>query len=165
MMKNLFYTPFDLALLLNEADPTISEELEILEKIFQNERAFIDPEYWEKKEHFFKMVQKWRFYLIHNEKMGFTEKEIFYSTMPPYDETDYYFKRLRYRLTLGNLNFIRVKLRTLLSVFGTEKPAPSIIQEIENILFFYHLSFCRRGMIEARLRDFELDEWIMIRLL
>lgn len=165
MMKNLFYTPFDLALLLNEADPTISEELEILEKIFQNERAFIDPEYWEKKEHFFKMVQKWRFYLIHNEKMGFTEKEIFYSTMPPYDEADYYFKRLRYLLTFGNCSFIRVKLRTLLSVFGTETPSPQIIQKIENLRFFYHLSFCRAGMVETRLRYFRLWEYIMIRLL
>jgi len=154
MMENLFYTPRDFALIFLEEDLTVSEEYEILNQFWQ-ERIFIDPEYKDEKELFFRDVYILKDFEIRCEKLT--------NMKPSRSYIDYYFKYLYWRLHYGDISFIKCKLKTLLAVFNTEKRSPKIIRDIENRLFFYHLSFYLKGKAERTLRRCELDDYIVIR--
>ncbi len=155
MMENLFYTPCDWALIFLEEDLTEDEEYNILNQFWQ-ERIFIDPEYKDEKELFFRDV-----YILKDFKAG--SENLKNIVRIPHSYIDHYFKYLCYRLRYGDTSFIKCKLYTLLAVFDTEKRSPKIIQDIENRLFFYHLSFYLRGKAETTLRSYKLDDYIVIR--
>ena len=163
MMENLFYTPLDLAWIFLDEDLTVGEEHEVLNQFWQNERIFIAPEYRENKKLFFKQIDTWKFFLTYCDEIEESDKETFYSVMPPFEEFDYYFKQLRYQLLFGNRD-VFINSNQLVSIYGKTSITPSFLREVENRFFFYHFVFCQIGKTKDILESYHNNR-IKIQLL
>ena len=63
MMENLFYSPFDLAVIISSMNFGLQKENELINFIWENEQNFIQPKYRNSKRKFVLNIYYWTNYL------------------------------------------------------------------------------------------------------
>lgn len=130
-MNELLYSALDVACIINNFNLTESFSAELIDKLWNEEKIFLKPEYRQNYRKWFLDVRYWSNYLY--DKVTF-DKE-FPAIQKDCDELleeknfvtddfnlDLFFKSLRIKiLYIGEKNYSRLKLRTLLSEYGYKR--------------------------------------------
>ena len=86
--------------------------------------------------------------------------------MGDYPDVDIFFKSLRLRiLYVGNQDYVRMKLRTLLTAYGYKRRSQGLMDYLSDCMFFFHIQPYIRGGIECDIREVALDDMITFRIL
>lgn len=177
-MRGLCYSALDLAAILSGMELGSRAESELLDQIWQNERAFLAPEYRNDRRKLILDTMYWTHY--------FSDKPILDSEFPAiardfehisgefnkeaffYDEydLDLFFKSVRLRILYdGKKDYIRLKLRTLLRVYGYKRRSTQLVERINHCLYFYHIEAALRGGVPCRIDEIGIDEMLTLRVI
>lgn len=177
IVRELYYSALDLAAISISANLSAKEEANFLENVWTYERAFLFPENREEKRKFILTVLYWKYYLqdkgsIDSEFPAICKDFIAMGSMVNEeeficDDTDLnlFFKSIRIRiLFLNERDYTRIKLRTLLRMYGYHRRSQKLLQHIRDCLFFYHLQPYERGNVKCEIDDIPIDEMITFRV-
>jgi hypothetical protein len=88
------------------------------------------------------------------------------AVMSDYPDLDLFFMFLRLRIKYANSqDYIRMKLRTLLSHYGYKRRSQALVEHIRDCMMFYHVQSYLRGDVLCDIREIELDDMITFRVL
>ena len=173
-MKELFYTAIDVACIINNFDFTESFSAELIYKLWNEEKNFLAPEYRNDYRKWFLDIRYWSNY--------FYDKVTFDKEFPAIQKDcgdlleeknfleddfnlDLFFKSLRIKiLYVGEKNYSRLKLRTLLSTYGYKRRSKEFIAYVKKCLAFYHIQTSFHGEI-CDVAEIKLDAMITFRVL
>lgn len=175
---SLPYTALDLADLLRLRDLGAKEEAALLDKMWEEEQAFLSPDLKKSKRIFLLDVAYWSLYLREKPYIGqefpviqrdvadcgaCLSQEAFLSD---FSDLDLYFKEVRFCLRFfSDCGYVRIKLRTLLKQYGYRRRSAKLLEHLEQCMVFYHLQPYLRGGIPCKLSEIPVDEMIIFRLL
>ncbi|MBQ9487156.1 MAG: hypothetical protein IJU91_05065 [Selenomonadaceae bacterium] len=172
-MNELFYTAPDLACIIDNWDLTVNDSSDLIQKIFQQDKNFLADEYRNDYRKLFLDVRYWSDYLC--DKVTFDKEfpAIQKDCGGVLDDTnfvnddfdlDLFFKSLRIKLLyIGEKKYVRMKLRTLLSVYGYKRRSKEFIFYLKDCLKFYHIQTSLRGKI-CDVAEINLDDMITFRV-
>ncbi len=176
-MRKLCYSAQDLAAIINSLRLGAKEEANLLEQIWQYDRAYLASEYRDNKRKLILDVYYWGHYFQDKPAIDSEFPSIcndFAATgnllksddfMSDLSDLDLFFKSLRIKiLFLGEQNYSRIKLRTLLKQYGYKRRSAKLMQYIRECLFFYHMQPYTSGN-ECNIDDISIDEMITFRVL
>lgn len=176
-MIELYYTAIDIAVILLALNLKSDEETELLNVIWESETSFISAEYRKDQKKFLLDVKYWMHYFYGKESFDAeypviqkdfvaTGHEIDVSKFTDdFSNLDLYFKNLRIRiLYYGTQPYVRIKLRTLLRIYGYKRRSPQILNYINNCLYFYHIKSYLRNGLECNITEVSLDDMIIFRV-
>ena len=173
-MNELLYSAFDLACIINNFDLSENISAELIYKLWNEEKNFLQPEYRKNYRKWFLDVRYWSNYIydkvtfdkefpaIQKDCGGLLEYENFLT-----DDFDFdlFFKSLRVKiLYIGEKNYSRMKLRTLLSAYGYKRRSKELVAYLKNCLSFYHIQTSYHGEI-CDVAEINLDDMITFRVL
>ena len=173
-MNELLYSAFDLACIINNFDLSENISAELIYKLWNEEKNFLQPEYRKNYRKWFLDVRYWSNYIcdkvtfdkefpaIQKDCGGLLECENFLT-----DDFDFdlFFKSLRVKiLYIGEKNYSRMKLRTLLSAYGYKRRSKELVAYLKNCLSFYHIQTSYHGKI-CDVAEINLDDMITFRVL
>lgn len=177
MMENLYYSPFDLAVIISSMNFGLQKENELINFIWKNEQDFIQPEYRNSKRKFVLNIYYWTNYLnnkadidlefpaVKNDMISVgadVEKSQYISD---YSNLDLFFKSLRIRIIFDNKKgYVRIKFRTLLRQYGYRRRSERLVDYINTCIDFYKLKPYLRGGVECDIRTVDIDEMITFKL-
>lgn len=173
-MNELFYTALDLACIINNWDLTVKDSAELIQKIFHHDNVFLAAKYKNDYRKWFLDVRYWSDYL--GDKVTFDKEflAIQKDCGGLLDDTnfvnddfdlDLFFKSLRIKLLyIDEKKYSRLKLRTLLSVYGYKRRSKEFIAYVKDSLKFYHIQTSLRGEI-CDVAEINLDDMITFRIL
>ena len=176
-IEELYYTAYDLALILNGFALDCQREAEIMERIWEKERAYLQEPYRTDKRKFYLDTLYWARYYYEKESLDSAfegvctdlqdsdsnlNKENYISD---FADVDLFFKTTRLRILYGQEeNYVRLKRRTLLNQLHAQRLRPQIAKRIQTCLRFYRLGMFMRGGIPCRLEDTKPDDTIVLRI-
>lgn len=177
-MKELCYDSYSLALFAVSQDMGSRRLMEFVEKIYTEEHSFLHPDYLENKKMLFSDTLYWIEYLIDKETLDaefpavqkdfiatgrkFVEENV----MSEYPDFDLFFMFLRLRIKYtNNQDYIRMKLRTLLSHYGYKRRSNDLVGYLRDCMYFYHIESYLRGDVLCDIRDIDIDDMITFRVL
>lgn len=176
-MREFYYSAMDLAAIANSVNLSAKEEADFLENIWTYERAFLLPEGYENKRKLILGFSYWRYYLqdkgaIDAEFPAIRKDFISMGSLVNEeqficDNTDLnlFFKSIRIRiLFLNDRNYTRIKIRTLLRMYGHRRRSQKLLQHIQNCMLFYHLQPYERGNIECDISNIPIDTMVTFRI-
>lgn len=175
-MHELYYTPLDIATILSGMDLSAKEESRLLDLIWEQESAFLDPEYRNNRRQLILKTAYWSHYLFDkpaiDAEFPVVEKALLSARITLSKEEyvsdflglDLFFKSIRIRMLYDpKKKFVRIKLRTLLRKYGYRRRSPQLVQYLNYCLQFYHLHPYLRGKEQCEISDIDLDDWIVFR--
>jgi len=164
---NKYYTPQQLAYFIYDNNLNLIETNKLIEELYHKEYAFIDSKYYNEKNLFKKNTNRYVYFLLFEEEF---KQEIMKEKNNNYlDEFTEFIKIasnffIITRLTLiFDKQYLRIKLRTLLRLYGYKRKTSSIISEFHDNFIFYHLETYHKKDLKD-ISEFELDDWITIKL-
>jgi hypothetical protein len=175
-MDNLYYTPFDLAVIINGMRFGIKKESEIIDFVWKTQQNFIHPKYRNSKRNLVQGIYYWEYYLqnkpeidrefptVQNElsAVGAELSECEY--IRDFSDLDLFFKNLRLRILFDNKKgYVRLKLRTLLKAYGYLRRSQKLVNHINDCISFYRLKPCLRDNIPLDIQTVDIDEMITFR--
>ena len=176
-MKELFYTPLDVAAILSTWDLNCREELQIASGIWTYETEFLDPKYRFQRKEFLYAVRYWGHYFYDKPSLDIefpaVQKDLYAvgsrmdseQLTSDFSNLDLFFKNVRLKILFyQQQDYIRIKLRTLLARYGYKRRSPILIDHILTCLAFYHLSASLRGGEPCDIRTVPLDKMIVFRV-
>lgn len=168
----------DLADLLRLRDLEAKEEAALLDKMWEEEQAFLSLDLKKSKRIFLLDVAYWSLYLREKPYIGqefpviqrdaadcdaCLSQEAFLSD---FSDLDLYFKEVRFCLRFfSDCGYVRIKLRTLLKQYGYRRRSAKLPEHLEQCVVFYHLQPYLRGEIHCKLSEIPVDEMLVFRLL
>lgn len=175
-MRELYYSPLDLAVILNSMELGAKEESELLDRIWEHERAFIDPQYRKERRSFILKISYWSHYICDkisiDAEFPSVQKDLWQS-QSHLSENEYtsdhlglelFFKSVRIRmLRNGQRRYVRIKLRSLLKQYGYQRRSAQLVKHIDLCLIFYHLKPYLRGSEECEIGDINIDDMVIFR--
>lgn len=177
-MIELCYDSYSLALFAVSQEMGSRKTMEFLEKVYVEEKSFLHPDYAENKKLLFSDTLYWVEYLIDKEKLDAefpaVEKDfkaagrqfVEEAVMSDYPGFDLFFMFLRLRIKYTNSqDYIRMKLRTLLSNYGYKRRSPVLVEKIRDCMMFYHIESYLRGDVLCDVRKIDIDDMITFRVL
>lgn len=175
-MKELYYSPLDLAAVLRSLNMGAHGEADLMERLWTYDRAFLPSEYRDDKRALILKVDYWQHYLYDKPAIDSefpaiqkdlrslgsqTDAEQFISDDM---DLDLFFKSLRIRiLFLGKQDYARIKLRTLLKVYRYRRRSAKLLAYIQECLTFFHLETYLRGEL-CKIDEISLDDMITFRI-
>lgn len=176
-MRELLYSSFDLACIINSMDLGAQKTGRLLEELFQKDRFFIERDYRNNKRHLYLDVYYWLDYLsdkpiidqefpsIQKDFNSFGRMITEDAFITEYFDLDLFFKKMRLQLLfLGGQDFVRMKLRTMLRAYGYKRRSEKLLQYLNGSLLFYHIETFVRGGVECSISEIGLDEMITFRI-
>lgn len=177
-MIQLYYDSYSVAYFMVSQEIGSRTQLELLEKIYNEEFEYLHPYYKGNHKAFVSDVLYWSDYLIDKETLDsefpVIEKD-FNATgnvfvkedlMADYPEFDLFFMIMRLRLLyMNDKGYTRLKLRTLLRKYGYKKRNTEWLEYIKDCMMFYHIQPYLRGGVECNIRDIDIDDMITFRVL
>ena len=157
-MNELFYTAFDVACIINNFDLTEKFSAKLIWKLWNDDKNFLQPKYRKNYREFFFDVRYCSDYLYNKVTFDkefpaiksdckFLNEENFVTDN---FNIDLFFKTLRVKiLYIGEKNYSRMKLRTLLSEYGYKRRSKEFISYIKKCLDFYKIQTNLRGKISS----------------
>lgn len=177
-MDELLYSPLDIAVILSGLDLDCRQETAFLNRLWEQERAFFQSEYRAEKKKWLLAVYYWSHYWYDKPSMdaefpciqrdalsagGDFREEGFTSD---FSNLDLFFKNARLRILYGpGRDYLRVKRRTLMSVYGYRRLSPALKDRFHRCCDFYHLQTYVRGGIACSIEDAGIDEMLIFRVL
>lgn len=175
-MKDLRFTPLDLAVILAGMNIGCQEEASLLHNIWIGERSRMAPPYTQDKRKLILATLYWSHYFYNKPaidaefpaiQQDFSQTNRLISTesyTDDFSDLDLFFKNVRIRTFYGNgPDYVRIKLRTLLKQYGYRRRSPQLIQYIDSCLDFYQLQPYLRGNIPCDIKEVRLDDMIIFR--
>ncbi|WP_313185080.1 hypothetical protein [Lacrimispora sp.] len=176
-MKEFLYSSFDLACIINSMNLGAQETGRLLEELFYKDRFFLEGNYRNDKRRLYLDVHYWLDYLsdkptidaefpsIQKDFDLFGKKIAEDSFITEYFDLDLFFKKMRLQLLfLGNQDFIRMKLRTMLRAYGYKRRSEKLLRYLKDSLLFYHIETYVRGGAGCNISEIGLDEMITFRI-
>ncbi len=176
-MRELLYSSFDLACIINSMDLGVRATGGLLEELFYKDRFFLACNYRNNKRKLYLDVHYWIAYLsdkptidrefpsIQKDFDAFGGKINEDAFITEYFDLDLFFKKMRLQLLfLGSQDFLRMKLRTLLRAYGYKRRSEKLLQYLKDSLLFYHIETFVRGRVECSISEIGLDEMITFRI-
>lgn len=82
-----------------------------------------------------------------------------------YSNLNLFFKSVRFRCLYGmGKEYVRIKLRTLLAVYGYRRRSRLLIRHMQRCMEFYHLKATLRGGADCDLSTCSLDQMLTFRV-
>jgi hypothetical protein len=177
-MIELYYSPFELACIVESLGLGTRGAMELLNWIYENDSAYLLPEYRKNRKKLLLETLHWQDYLsdkvtldrefpviqkdFHNLGLQLSAENM----VSDYPDVDMFFKSLRLRiLYVSKQDYVRMKLRTLLTAYGYKRRSQGLMNYLSNCMFFFHIQTYVRGGIECDIREVNLDEMITFRVL
>ena len=177
MNRSYYYDDLGVASIILSHGLGLREQMELLNRIYENDRELLEPEYQSNKSQFILDVLYWIDYLpdkVNLEKefpavkkdlqsVGQSDTEI--ASMSDEYDVELFFLNVRLRiLYLGSQDFVRIKLRTLLARYGYKRRSSSLLKSLRKCLRAYGLKTYLRGGQECDIEEIKLDDMITIRM-
>lgn len=176
-MIELYYDPFDLACIIHSQDIGVKEAGKILKKIWRQDNIYLIPYYRKNLRQFYLDTHYWTDYLadkpvideefpsIQKDFRSFGGKVEEAGFITDFFDIDLFFKMKRIQiLYLNGQDYVRMKLRTLLKVYGYKRRTQELVRYFRECLMFYHMQTYLRGKIECDIGEIGLDEMITFRV-
>lgn len=176
-MEELCYTALDLAAIISSMNLGCQAQADFLDRIWENEKPFIQKEYRDNKRQLILDVSYWLTY--------FSDKPAIDAEFPIIQrdvkatggelETDAYivdasgldlfFKSARLRILYGGKKpYVRVKRRTLMGKYGYKRMSSTLVNYFHQCIYFYHLQPYVRDYVECQIEDVGIDEMVIFRV-
>lgn len=175
--EEMYYTARDLALILNGFALDCQSEAEMMERIWEKERAYLREPYRTDKRKLYLDTLYWARYYYEKESLDSEFQDILTDLqdsgsglkeedyISDFADVDLFFKTTRLRLLYGQEeDYVRLKRRTLLNQLHAQRLRPQIAKRIQTFLRFYRLGMFMRGGIPCRLEDTKPDDTIVLRI-
>lgn len=172
-MNELLFTALDVACIVNNLDLTVKSSAELVRKIFYEDNDFIAPKYKDDYRKWFIDICYWSNYLydkvtfdkefpaIQKDCGGLLNEKNFVT-----DDfnLELFFKLLRVKiLYVGEKNYVRMKLRTLLSNYGYKRRSKEFIAYVKESLKFNGIDATFHGEL-CDVSEISLDDMITFRI-
>lgn len=177
-MAALYYSALDLAAIIRSMDLGYRAQSELLDQVWENERAFIQKEYLDNKRQMIMDVFYWLTYLSDKPSIDaefpVIQRDIAAGGGKLAAEAytadgsclDLFFKNARIRILYsGGKPYVRVKRRTLMKQYGYRRMSPNLVEYLHQCIYFYHLQPYVRDRIKCRIEDVGIDEMIVFRIM
>jgi hypothetical protein len=177
-MQELCYSALDLAAIFCGMALGSRVENELLDRIWEWERAFLAPEYRNDRRRLILDTMYWMHYLSDKPALdsefpavakdfehisGEVHREAYIND--DYD-LDLFFKSVRLRiLYVGYKDYTRLPLRTLLKVYGYKRRSHQLIERINRCMCFYHIEATLRGGVSCRIDEADIDDMLTLRVM
>lgn len=175
-MKELLYTPYELAKIICDYHLESSEYVVLLHDFHKYDNSFIKPEYRQDTNEFILDVMDKFDYIndpdAYNAEENGCEKDsnqLGIIRNKKHKEEDYqdnnlYFKELKIKIKYINSNgFAKKKFGILLSELGYDKRTPKRIKYINSCLHFYHIEPSLKGNIPCDINKVDDDDVVIFR--
>ena len=178
-MTELYYIPISIACFLASREMGMKTQMYFLENLFEEERGFIHPFYWDKKRQFISEALRHTVYLIDSNtidkefpaiqkdflKTGrMLDREDFLSS--EYADLDLFFMFMRLNILYsGSQDYMRKKMRTIINAYGYKRRAAQIMLHIRDCMMFYHIQPYLSEKHECDIRNVSLDNMIIFRII
>lgn len=176
-MQNLYYTPLDIAAIINSLDLRNSDKENLIIAIHIKEQDRLIQKYRNNLRTLFLKVLYWGHYLQNKEALDaefpaikklLTAKDIEISDgdfTADYSDLDLFFKSIRLHiLYIGKQDYVRIKLRTLLKRYGLKRRSQKFIDKFLLCIWFYQLQIYLPGNKECDIRKVNVDDTIIFRI-
>ncbi len=176
-MQNLYYTPLDIAAIINSLDLRNSDKENLIIAIHIKEQDRLIQKYRNNLRTLFLKVLYWGHYLQNKEALDaefpaikklLSTKDIEISDgdfTADYSDLDLFFKSIRLRiLYIGKQDYVRIKLRTLLKRYGLKRRSQKFIDKFLLCIWFYQLQIYLPGNKECDIRKVNVDDTIIFRI-
>lgn len=177
-MIELYYSPFELACITESLGLGTRGTMELLNWIYEKDSAYLLPQYRKNRKNLLLETLHWQDYLsdkvtldrefpvIQRDFNNLGLQLPVENMMGDYPDVDIFFKSLRLRiLYVGNQDYVRMKLRTLLTEYGYKRRSQGLMDYLSDCMFFFHIQPYIRGGIECDIREVALDDMITFRIL
>ncbi|MCI9572951.1 MAG: hypothetical protein HFH97_10120 [Lachnospiraceae bacterium] len=177
-MIELYYGSFDIACIIHSYDMGTKTASILLENIWKNDNLFLLPCYRSNLRKLYLDVYYWTDYLCDKptidkefpsvqkdfEALGRGMEEAAFMTEN--FDMDLFFKMKRLQiLYLEGQDYVRMKLRTMLKIYGYKRRTQELLRYFRECLMFYHMQTYLRGREECDVGEIGLDEMIIIRVI
>lgn len=177
-MIELYYSSFDIACMIHSQDIGTKTASIILENIWKQDKLFLLPCYREDLRKLYLDVYYWTDYLcdkptidgefpsVQRDFEAFGRELADAAFITEHFDIDLFFKMKRLQiLYLEGQDYVRMKLRTLLKVYGYKRRTQELLRYFRECLMFYHMQTYLRGREECDIGEIGLDEMIIIRVI
>ena len=173
-MREFLYSALDVAAIISSMELGCRDENEMIDSIWNGEKAFLVSEYRNNKRKFILDVYYWLQYFYEKPILDQECQDMMTSDntiepeqyMSDFSNLDLFFKKIRIQILYGKGNdYVRVKLRTLLKHYGYKRRSQLLIQHINRCLYFYHLEITVRGGIPCSIEDATLDQMLIFHVI
>lgn len=162
-----YYSPQQVAYFVVKEDLNIKSIIELVQEIFRKEYSFIDFKYQKNEKLFYEETLMYINFLTFKEEFDNETKK---DKQNDYLEKYKHFNQIQPNfflitrlMLLYTKKYRRIKLRTLLKIYGYKRRKINIISKIHDTLIFYHLTTYHKND-QKDISEFELDEWITIKI-
>lgn len=176
-MRDLLYSALDLAAIISSMKLGCQEESRIIDLIWAGEKFFFADQYRTDKRKFILDIHYWMHYFyekpILDREFPAIQKDLAYGKytvnkeqyISEYTDLDLFFKSVRIRILYGKgNNYVRIKLRSLLTQYGYQRRSQLLLQHINRCMLFYHLEATLRGGAVCDMEICGLDKMITFRV-
>ena len=176
-MKPLLYSALDLAAIISSMELGCREESRIMDLIWDGEKSFLLSHYQTNKRKFILDIHYWMHYFyekpILDREFPAIQKDLqnrqhavdMNQYMSDYFDLDLFFKSVRIRILYGGgKEYVRIKLRSLISQYGYQRRSQQLIGHINQCMQFYHLESTLRGGIACDIAACGLDKMVPFRV-
>ena len=177
-MREFLFSALDVAAIISSMELGCRDENEMIDSIWNGEKAFLVSEYRNNKRKFILDVYYWLQYFyekpILDQEFPALCQDMMTSDntiepeqyMSDFSNLDLFFKKIRIQILYGKGNdYVRVKLRTLLKHYGYKRRSQLLIQHINRCLYFYHFEITVRGGIPCLIEDATLDQMLIFHVI
>ena len=176
-MEQLCYNALDLATVIRGAKLGSRETAAFLERVWADERPFLQRKYRGNKHDFILDTNYWLTYLsdkpaidaefpVIERDIRALGRELFQgSFMGDFADLDLFFKSVRLRsLYIDEKGDIQIKRRALMNKYGFTRLTPNLVDHLYRCVCFYHLQPYVRGTNKCRIEEMEPDEMITFKV-
>lgn len=176
-MRELLYTALDIAIIISAMELNCREESQIIDSIWEGEKAFFSPEYRKNQKKFILDIRYWLNYFyekpILDEEFPVIQKDLICADstleetmyVTDFSNLDLFFKNIRIKILYGKgPDYIRLKLRTLLKEYGYQRRSKILLEYINKCIWFYHLEVTLRGGVPCSIDSVGLDRMLVFRV-
>jgi len=177
-MKELCYSALDLAAIIKGMGLGCHAIAAFLERVWAEERSFLQSDYREKKRQLILDTNYWLTYLrdkpaidaefpvIQQDVLALGSKLSTKAYLGECSDLDLFFKSARLRILYGSgKDYVMLKRRTLMAQYGYKKLTPALVEHFNRCIYFYHLQPYVRNGRECRIEHVGIDRMIIFRVI
>lgn len=176
-MKEYAYSTLDIAWIIDGMALGCRRQYQVMEAIWQKEKAYLEPKYLESYRRFILEVQYWLHYLhekmLLDQEFSVIQQEIAAISgslqaedyQRDYLGLDLFFKQARIRILYGDRkDYVKIKLRTLLKAYGYKRRSQNLVLHIQKCMEVYGLEATLRGGVPCNVAEVDIDAMLTFRV-
>ena len=178
-MIEFCYDSVGIAYFIDSRSIGARSQMELLDRIFIDDNAFLHPFYRANKKQFISDVLYWINYLMDqvtfNAEYPAIEKDFSHMgvqisrddyLLSEYANVDLFFMSIRLQIRFtGPQDYVRKKMRTVLKAYGYKRRTATLMSHMRDCMMYYHIQPYLSGERECDIRDIQLDDMITFRII